>query len=319
MALQVTDSGHPPLSSICVVKIDVTEQSKYPPVVSPLEVFITTAEATFSSRVIGKLHASDQDLHDVLTFQLVSVSPASSRFSVDSSDGKVVAEEDLEPGAYTLNVSVSDGSFSAWAAVRVNVWAASQRALDHGFSLRLAGLSPEEFLGDHWRGLQRSLSTALDLPRHELHIASLQQEPNSLVLDVLLLWRPQDGGGGGGGGGGGSGLTQRLAGAVANAEAALGLSVLRLHHDGCLEPGCPPRGCRSSVLMSEERLSHYATARMGFITPHHHWESVCSCNGRCLAHHRSSPAFPNNPSGSISICLPIPLLYSPQSICVFVS
>lgn len=280
---QVTDSGHPPLSSICVVKINVTEQSKYPPVVSPLEVFITIVpEVPFSARVIGKLHASDQDPHDILTFQLMSESPPATegtpRFSVDSSDGRVVAEEVLAPGTYTLNISVSDGTSIASAPVRVHVWAASQQSLNHGFGLRLAGLSPEDFLGDHWRGLQRSLSTALGLPRHELHIASLQQEPNSLVLDVLLLWRPQGGTGGKEGGAGGL-LTQRLAGAVANAEEALGLSVLRLRHDGCLEPGCPPRGCRSSVLMSEERVSHYATDRVGFITPQHRWESVCYCNG----------------------------------------
>ncbi|KAG5263738.1 hypothetical protein AALO_G00268040 [Alosa alosa] len=286
LKVQVTDSGHPPLSSICVVKINVTEQSRYPPVVSPLEVFITTTPgAPFSARVVGKLHASDQDLHDVLTFQMVSESPAAAggtpRFSVDQSDGRVVAEQDLAPGAYSLNVSVSDGTFAATAMVRVHVWAARQRMLDRGFGLRLAGLSPEEFLGDHWRGLQRSLSAALGLPRHELHIASLQQEPNSLVLDVLLLWRPQ-GGAGGRDTGEGVVSSQRLAGAVANAEEGLGLSVLRLHHDGCLEPGCPPRGCRSSVLMSEERVTHYATARVGFITPQHRWESVCSCNDSAI-------------------------------------
>ncbi|KAL2077818.1 hypothetical protein ACEWY4_027322 [Coilia grayii] len=281
LKVQVTDSGHPPLSSICVVHINVTEQSKFPPVVSPLEVFITTSPgAPFASRVIGKLHATDQDPHDVLTFALVSESPTSERFSVGPSDGRVVAEKDLEPGMYTLNVSVSDGTSSASAQVRVHVWAAGQRALDQGFSLSLAGLSPEEFLGDHWRGLQRSLSATLGLPRHELHIASLQQEPNSLMLDVLLLWQTPAASEGGEGGAGL--LTQRLAGAVANAEEALGLSVLRLHHDGCLEPGCPPRGCKGAVVINEERVSHYATARVGFITPQHYWESVCFCNGSAI-------------------------------------
>ncbi|XP_063046252.1 protocadherin Fat 2 isoform X2 [Engraulis encrasicolus] len=285
LKVQVTDSGHPPLSSICVVLINVTEQSKFPPVVSPLEVFITVPTGTpFASSVIGKLHATDQDLHDVLTFTRVSESPAGARFSVGARDGRVVADEDLEPGVYNLNVSVSDGTSSTMAPVRVHVWAAWQRALERGFSLSLAGLSPEEFLGDHWRGLQRSLSTSLGVPRHELHIASLQQEPNSLVLDVLLLWRaPVDSELVGGDGGAAAGLaTQRLVGAVANAEEALGLSVLRLHHDGCLEPGCPPRGCRGAVVMEEERVNHYATARMGFITPRHHWESVCSCNGSAI-------------------------------------
>ena len=284
---QVTDSGHPPLSSICVVKINVTEQSKYPPSVMPLEVFITTTGDTFSNRVIGKLHASDQDLHDILNYKLISESPGGgdpglssepsgglSRFSVDLVDGKIWADEDLKPGLYSLNVSVSDGKFSVWAGVKVHVWKPTQQALDAGLTLQLAGLSPEEFLGDHWRGLQRSLSTALGITRQDLHLVSLQQQPNSLVLEVLLLWRPH------------GGIveplpTNRLAGIIADIEDSLGLSVLRVHHNGCLGTECPPRGCRNSVQMRGERLSHYATARAGFITPQHTWESVCPCNGRC--------------------------------------
>ncbi|TMS17133.1 Protocadherin Fat 2 [Larimichthys crocea] len=193
LKIQVTDSGHPPLSSICVVNINVTEQSKYPPSVVPLEVFITTSGGLFANRVIGRLHASDQDLQDVLTYKLVSENPNKGRFSVDLTDGKIWADENLEEGSYSLNVSVTDGKFSVWAGVRVHVWSANQRALDSGLTLQLAGLSPEEFLGDHWRGLQRSLGQALNLPKQELHLVSLQQLPDTQVLEALLIWRPQSG------------------------------------------------------------------------------------------------------------------------------
>ncbi|XP_022539774.2 protocadherin Fat 2 [Astyanax mexicanus] len=269
LKIQVTDSGHPPLSSICVVKINVTEESKYPPTVAPLEVFITITEESLSRRVIGKLHASDQDPQDILSYKLES--PHVGLFSVDSVDGKIVAEKALQAGFYSLNVSVSDGKFSVWAWVGVHVWAASQQALDQGFTLRLAGLSAEEFVADHWRSLQRSLGTELNIPRQELHIASLQQEPDSVNLEVLLVRRshegsvrPVD--------------AQRLTGALTEVENTLGLSVLRVRHGGCVRSGCHEQSCRSSVLMSEERVNHYSTARASFITPRHSWESVCSCN-----------------------------------------
>uniref|UniRef100_A0A8C4H5W0 FAT atypical cadherin 2 n=1 Tax=Dicentrarchus labrax TaxID=13489 RepID=A0A8C4H5W0_DICLA len=244
LKIQVTDSGHPPLSSICVVNINVTEQSKYPPSVVPLEVFITTSGGLFANRVIGRLHASDQDLQDVLTYKLVSENPDMGRFSVDLADGKIWADENLEEGSYSLNVSVTDGKFSVWTGVRVHVWAADQRVLDSGLTLQLDGLTPEEFLGDHWRGLQRILGQALGLPRQELHLASLQKLPNAKVL-----------------------------------EDSLGLSILRVSHNGCLGTGCPPRGCRNAVQLSGGRLSHYTTARAGYITPQHTWESICPCNG----------------------------------------
>ncbi|XP_008304405.1 protocadherin Fat 2 [Stegastes partitus] len=275
LKIQVTDSGHPPLSSICVVNINVTEQSKYPPSVVPLEVFITTSGGLFANRVIGRLHASDQDLQDVLNYKLVSENPNGKRFSIDLTDGKIWADENLEEGSYALNVSVSDGKFSVWTGVKVHVWAANQRALDSGLTLQLVGMSPEEFLGDHWRGLQRSLSQALGLPRQELHLASLQQRPGAQVLDVLLIWKPQ------------SGLiqslpTNKLAGIIADMEDSLGLSILRVSHNGCLGTGCPPRGCRNAVRLSGERLSHFTTARAGYITPLHTWESVCPCNESAL-------------------------------------
>lgn len=189
----MTDSGHPPLSSICVVNINVTEESKYPPSVVPLDVFITTSGGLFANRVIGRLHASDQDLQDVLTYKLVSEKPGQGRFSVDSSDGKIWADENLEVGTYSLNISVSDGRFTVWAGVRVQVWAPDQRTLDGGLTLQLVGLSPEEFLGDHWRGVQRTLGQALSLARQEIHLASVQQLPDTKGLEALLVWRPQNG------------------------------------------------------------------------------------------------------------------------------
>ncbi|XP_069388159.1 protocadherin Fat 2 [Paralichthys olivaceus] len=270
LKIQVTDSGHPPLSSICVVNINVTEQSKYPPSVVPLEVFITTSGGLFANRVIGRLHASDQDVQDVLSYKLVSESPPGGVFSVDLADGKIWADENLEEGSYSLNVSVTDGKFSVWTGVKVHVWAADQRALDSGLMLQLVGMSPEEFLGDHWRGLQRSLSQALGLPRQELHLASLQQQ-DAQVLELLLIWRQK------------SGLVQtlptsRLAGIISDMEDSLGLSILRVSHNGCVGVSCPPRGCRNAVRLTGERLGHFTTARAGYITPQHTWESVCPCN-----------------------------------------
>uniref|UniRef100_A0A8C1XZ71 FAT atypical cadherin 2 n=1 Tax=Cyprinus carpio TaxID=7962 RepID=A0A8C1XZ71_CYPCA len=268
---RVTDSGHPPLSSICVVKINITEQSRYPPTVTPLEVFITTAGGVFSKRVIGKLHATDQDPQDVLSYKLVSDGLDQGLFSVDAVDGKIVVEKNLDPGLYHLNVSVSDGKFSIWTGVKVHVWAPAQHDLDQGFTLQLAGLSAEEFVSDHWRGLQRSLGLELNIPRQDLCIASLQQQPNSINMEVLLVRRAQDGSVQ-------PVSSQRLTGVLSTVEDTLGLNILRLKHDGCVGAGCPPRGCRNAVVMRQGRMSNYATTRANFITPQHRWESVCSCN-----------------------------------------
>ncbi|XP_023653219.2 protocadherin Fat 2 [Paramormyrops kingsleyae] len=277
LKIQVIDNGHPPLSSICVVKINITEQSTHPPSAVPLEVYVTTTHGDFSRRVLGKLHATDQDLHDVLSYRLASEVPPGGRFSVDEAEGDVVAEGPLEPGLYLLNVSVSDGRLSTWAGVRVHVWAATQPVLDRGFTLRLAGLTPEEFARDHWRSLQRGLSLGLGLPRQELHVASLQSEPGSLALEVLLVWGQQ-------------GLdtpvetfpASRLESVAYDVGDAMGLDVLRIRHGACAGPECRQASCRNTVRLLGDVEGPYATARASFSTPRHAWESICSCNGSAV-------------------------------------
>ncbi|XP_037118983.1 protocadherin Fat 2 isoform X3 [Syngnathus acus] len=275
LKIQVTDSGHPPLSSICVVTINVTEQSKYPPSVVPLEVFITNVGGFFAKHLIGRLHASDQDPQDVLAYTLVSEEPAGHHFSMDRATGKIWVDKSLEESTYALNVSITDGRFSIWTLVKVHVWVATQRALDSGLTLRLPMISSEEFLADHWRGLQRSLAQALTFPRQELHLASLQMLPDTQALEVLLVWRPQ------------SGLVQslptnRLAGILSDIEDSLGLDVVHLSYNGCLGTGCPPRGCRNTIHLPGDIMNHFSTARLSYITPQHRWESVCPCNESAL-------------------------------------
>lgn len=237
---------------------------------TPLDVFITTTEQTFSRRVIGKLHASDQDPHDVLSYRLETTH--NGNFSMDSVNGKIVAEKALLPGIYFLNVSVTDGKFTVGSGVRVHIWTASQQELDQGFTLHLAGLSAEEFVSEYWRILQRNL----DIPKLELHIASLQQEqlPHSPEVQVLLVYKDQNN----------SAWpvdAQHLMAALERINASLGLNVLRVRgNNTCVGDGCLQPICRSTVLMNKERVRHYSTARASFFTPHHSWESICNCNGK---------------------------------------
>ncbi|XP_072296133.1 protocadherin Fat 2 [Eucyclogobius newberryi] len=275
LKVQVTDSGFPPLSSICVINVNVTETSRFAPSAVPLEVFITAGDAPSSNRAVGRIHASDRDPHDALIYSVASQNPPEPGFLVGPSDGTIWASDDLREGAYSLNVSVHDGRFQVFAEVRVHVWTARQSALDGGMTLRVAGVGPEEFIGDHWRGVQRALGVALGLDRQEIRLASLQQRPESKVLEVLLVLRPE---------------TEpapalplnKLQGIISDLEDSLGLTILSVTHAGCAGPGCAPRGCRSAVRLTGGSAAHYATARAGYITPQHAWESVCPCNESAL-------------------------------------
>uniref|UniRef100_A0A8C6X3J6 Protocadherin Fat 3 n=1 Tax=Naja naja TaxID=35670 RepID=A0A8C6X3J6_NAJNA len=109
LCIQAKDSGKPQQVSHTFIQIRVIEESIHKPTAIPLEIFIVTMEDDFPGGVIGKIHATDQDVYDVLTYGLKS--EQKSLFKVNNHDGKIIALGGLDSGKYILNVSVSDGRF----------------------------------------------------------------------------------------------------------------------------------------------------------------------------------------------------------------
>uniref|UniRef100_A0A8C4T505 FAT atypical cadherin 2 n=1 Tax=Erpetoichthys calabaricus TaxID=27687 RepID=A0A8C4T505_ERPCA len=265
LEIQATDSGYPPLSSSCFVKIKIIEESLYPPSVVPLEIFITTIDKVFTGKVIGKIHATDQDLHDVLTYSLASESPVNGHFTVDSVDGKIITNDILEPGLYSLNVTVSDGKFTSFASVDVCVWRATQDVLDNGVTVSVTGISPGEFIGYHWKSIQKILGDIPGVTKQAVHIAGLQQDSTASGLEALLVLKEKN-----------SSLDIMKV-LNKNFEEKDGFKALQVRRGLCRGGNCPP-SCKFTVQMDSSRISTHTTARTSFITPHHFWETVCSCN-----------------------------------------
>lgn len=187
--VQVSDSGKPQLSSTAFVSVRIIEESVYPPAVLPLDIFVSVAGDEYPGGVLGKIHATDQDIYDTLTYSLAA--PASTPadesgalFSVSASDGKIIALRPLDVGQYPLNVTVTDGRFTTPADVNVQIRQATRQALDNSIAVRFGSIAPEEFIGDYWRNFQRALRNIAGVRRSEVQLVSLQPEQGD--LDVLL-------------------------------------------------------------------------------------------------------------------------------------
>lgn len=187
----MSDSGKPPLASTAFISVRVIEESVYPPAILPLDIFVSTAGDEYPGGVLGKIHATDQDIYDTLTYSLApsssspsSTDESSALFSVSSSDGKVIALRPLDVGHYPLNVTVTDGRFTTAADVTVHVRQVARQALDNSIAVRFANIAPEEFIGDYWRNFQRALRNIAGVRRSEVQLVSLQ--PSEGDLDVLL-------------------------------------------------------------------------------------------------------------------------------------
>ncbi|XP_075466227.1 protocadherin Fat 1 isoform X4 [Ascaphus truei] len=270
--VQVTDHGKPQLSSLTYVDIDVIEESIYPPAILPLEIYVTTFGEEYSGGVIGKIHATDQDVYDTLAYSLDP--KVENLFSVSSTGGKLIAHKRLDVGQYLLNISVTDGKFITAADITVHVRPITQEILNHSITFRFANLAPEEFIGDYWRNFQRTLKNILGGRKIDVQIVSLQPADPSTNLDVLLavekpgnaLFVPKL-------------LIQKINSSVAEIEDFSGVKILAVFHKLCADLECPPRFCEEKISVDENVMSTHSTARLSFVTPRHHRKSVCLCKG----------------------------------------
>lgn len=280
----MSDSGIPPLSSSTAVRVHVSEQSHYPPSALQLEIFITIGEEEFQGGMVGKIHATDRDPQDSLTYSLAGEETLGRHFSVGASDGKIIAVQGLPCGRYAFNVTVNDGTFTTTAGVHVHVWHVGQEALQQSMLMGFHQLTPEELVSDHWRNLQRFLSNKLDIKRANIHLASLQPAEATAGVDVLLVFE------------GHSGTfhkLQELATIITRSakemEHSLGIQMRSaMPVVPCQGPTCQGQICQETVHLGSRVGPTYSTARLSILTPRHRLERNCSCNGEQWAFPRTT-------------------------------
>ncbi|XP_027246969.1 protocadherin Fat 1 isoform X3 [Cricetulus griseus] len=273
--VKVADNGKPQLSSLTHIDIRVIEESIHPPAILPLEIFITAFGEEYSGGVIGKIHATDQDVYDTLTY---SLDPhMDGLFSVSSAGGKLIAHRKLDIGQYILNVSVTDGKFTTVADITVHIQQVTQEMLNHTIAIRFANLTPEEFVGDYWRNFQRALRNILGVRKNDIQIISLQPSDPHSHLDVLLFVEK-------------SGSTHvstkqllhKINASVTDIEEIIGVRILDVFQKLCAGLDCPWKFCDEKVSVDESVMSTHSTARLSFVTPRHHRAAVCLCrDGKC--------------------------------------
>lgn len=261
------------MSSLTYADVRVVEESIHPPAILPLEIFITAFGEEYSGGVIGKVHATDQDVYDTLTYSLDS--KMESLFSVSNTGGKLIAHKSLDIGQYFLNVTVTDGKFTTAAVITVQIKQITQELLNHSIAIRFASLAPEEFIGDYWRNFQRGLRNILGGRRNDIQIISLQPSDPPSNLDVLLLVEKL----------GSSqhpirGLLHKINSSVADLEEILGVRIVAVFHKLCLGLDCPWKFCEEKVTVDASSMSTHSTARLSFVTPRHQRTAVCLCKGK---------------------------------------
>ena len=148
LVIRVFDAGEPPLHSDTTVDVKIIEESAFAPTVTSLAASVTTGDAQYCDGVIGQLVASDADRYDILTYDIVSYG-GRDYFSVRRQSGEIRVADCIDPGQYSINVSVTDGKFVTYGEVDLEVIGIDADFASEAVVLRFKNLTPDEFVLQH--------------------------------------------------------------------------------------------------------------------------------------------------------------------------
>ncbi|XP_046644672.1 fat-like cadherin-related tumor suppressor homolog isoform X5 [Daphnia pulicaria] len=180
LQIVVFDNGSPPLYSDTWVLVKVIEESKYPPIITPLEININSFLDEYAGGVIGRVHVNDQDPYDTLVYSLVEEKgyhhSSVALFELDSEDGTLIAKPGLDVGAYTVNVSVSDGKFFTYSSVKVNVVLISDEALQNAIILTVRDITADDFVTSYRKNFLKAVRNIMNVRTKDVFIISIQPQ-----------------------------------------------------------------------------------------------------------------------------------------------
>uniref|UniRef100_A0A8C9U158 FAT atypical cadherin 3 n=1 Tax=Scleropages formosus TaxID=113540 RepID=A0A8C9U158_SCLFO len=266
--VQVTDSGKPPLSSTTFIFVRITGDNLYRPEAFPLEIYIVIAGDEFPGGIVGRIHATDRDEDDVLSFS--QKFQQKSLFKINRQDGRIVALAGLRPGRYLLNATVSDGRYSITVDVSVIVERATPWALRDAVAVRFEAVAPEDFVQLHFSDFRSALLDLVGIPKRDpCHVLSIQPVPGSYGrLDVLLAVEEEDGA---------FMAAEQLAWKIGASREQLegALRISAILEQGCPKLQCGEQWCEHRLSLEPNALVTYSTPKTSFVSP----RFSCTCKG----------------------------------------
>lgn len=169
------DSGE--LSTNCPLKVYVKQQSRHPPVVKPYVIFINILNGEFNAGKLGQVQATDKDPGDMLRYALVESNNGvfkSNQINVNPTTGELSTQSSLLPGLHRFNISVTDGKYVSYAPVTIDVTDIDQEALDNSVTVKLSGVSSDEYIKSYMARVHNVFAQILDVPATYVRVLSVQ-------------------------------------------------------------------------------------------------------------------------------------------------
>ncbi|XP_076767085.1 FAT atypical cadherin kugelei isoform X6 [Xylocopa sonorina] len=298
--IRVFDNGSPPLYSDAWVVIKVIEESQYPPLITPLEIVINSYMDEYPGGIIGKVHATDEDQYDTLSYSLIPSSPIpNDLFQIDKVDGTLVALPRLDVGEYRLNVSVSDGKFPSYSTVTVIVDLITDKMLENSVIVRFREVSPENFILSHRKGFLRTVRNAMNCRLKDIVVISVQPSTDEINLiksravrqavhndlDLLFAVKKNSAGLGAPAFFGSESIREALNQRIEELEESTKLVVEEIVRFKCNKAYCVYGDCQDKIVLDVTQITPIATDIMSFVSPRHKHKMECSCKEGYAGNH----------------------------------
>ncbi|XP_052280093.1 protocadherin Fat 1-like isoform X4 [Dreissena polymorpha] len=311
LKVRVFDRGTPAMFSDVNVDVEVIEESTQAPVVSNLDVSISSYLDEFPGGVIGTLKAVDGDKFDTLSYTVSSVHR--NMFDIDKKDGRVIAFAGLDSGRYSVNVSVTDGKYTTFGIVNVDVTTITEQMIENAVTIQFDNMEPREFVKIHKADFIRVVKDDLNVRITDVMIISIQNSQSSINksarkrrntgdknLDVLFAvykgseYLPRDR------------LKRKVMKMEDEIETTLGVKVVSVFSDTCSKDLCKDGECVGLVEFDKDSLVPVFLDGGSFVSAKHKYTYECQCpNGNvgdnCLPNPRSCS---EAPCPEYKVCVP---------------
>ncbi|CAD5229179.1 unnamed protein product [Bursaphelenchus okinawaensis] len=282
------------LSSSCPLIVHVKQQSRHPPSVVPLTVMINTLMGEFNVRTLGTVRASDKDPADMLRYAIVQKDSGkrTSQLTIDSASGELATQASLLPGLHRFNVSVTDGKYTVYSPVTVDISNIDQEALENSVSIRMGGVTTEEYVNNFMNRVHDVLVKVLGVKMTNVRVLSVQDvikhskrkrkaeavtvTPTSSQMEVEVLltvlresggyYRPVY-------------IKQKITEGIARITAEAGLEVTSLTSEICRRDTCSKGECRDRIWLDNVETTTYDNIRTGntYMFPRFQRTFECIC------------------------------------------
>ncbi|XP_064636197.1 protocadherin Fat 1-like isoform X4 [Lineus longissimus] len=264
LSIRAFDNGTPPLYSDTNVYVRIVDESMYAPELLPLSLSVNSYEDKFPGGFIGQLKARDRDLYDELTFGLPNAS--FTLFEVVADSGLIIANSGIDGGKYKLNVSVTDGKFTTYGNVNVEIQTITDEMVANAVIMRLSSVSPKHFVARLKTPFVTTLAKQLQVEMNQVFILGIQPAPRNIDgavryrrdvnedLDILLaveksvdnFYRKNP-------------LKRQLERAAPLIEKAIGVPVGKVFNDVCTSELCKNGRCVSVVEFDKSQMVQVKT------------------------------------------------------------